>query len=366
MGKWLAVPLAFVMVTGTLAIYGRELDALAFPAAACEHARRGVIDVPWSVLAASALRAVPGCRVLTLSAPEDDGAAAWALVEVAPREVRHVFCDPHDGRARGIAPFRTPHRFLRDLHRDWLLGENVGLTLVTTLVFALALSMFTGLAFWSRRAAGGISRRYHRLASITVLPFLTIVIVTTAWYWGENLAGLFELRPSGSIPRIDAEDVARIRAHEATMPIDELVAIAHAAYPELEIHLVAMPTARRTVFSVAGHADESSLVRELANQVFVHPYTGEVLEVRRASDLGPLAWWEHAVDAIHFGTWGGATTRALWMVLGIACALLPISGWIVRRQRARASPHPVDGATVVLGRDDRRRRRDPRAAHRDP
>lgn len=338
LGAWLALPLAFVMLTGVLAVYARELDAVVFPAAACSGAQRGRIDVGWSVLAASAERAVPGARVLTLSAPEADGASGWALVEVAPRDYRHVFLDPHDGRARGIAPFRTPHRFLRDLHRDWLLGENVGLTIVTSLVLALAVSMFSGLTVWSRRATGSGTRRYHRLASVTLVPFLAIVVVTASWYWGENLAGLFELRPSGSIPHLAAEDVARVRAHEPALELDRLVAIAEAAYPGLEVHLVAMPTARRAVFSVAGHADESALVRELANQVFVHPYTGEVLEVRRARDLGPLAWWEHAVDAIHFGTWGsamrgGSATRALWMVLGIASALLPITGWMIRRAR---------------------------------
>lgn len=338
-GAWLWLPLAFVMTTGALAIYGPEMDAVMFPSAACAGAERGRVDVPWSVLEASAVRATGG-RVLTLSAPEADGASAWALVEVAPRDYRHVHLDPHDGRARGIAPFRTPRRFLRDLHRDWLLGENVGLTIVTSLGIVLAISVVTGLRFWTRRVTGGVSRRYHRLGSVSVLPFLAIVIVTTVWYWGENLAGLFELRPSGAIPAIGEEALGRLRAREATMPIDSLVEIAQRAYPELEIHLVAMPTARRAVFSVAGHADEDGLVRELANQVFVHPYTGEVLEVRRARDLGPLAWWEHAVDAIHFGTWGsvmggGSGTRALWMTFGIASALLPLTGWITRRARLR-------------------------------
>jgi uncharacterized iron-regulated membrane protein len=332
-GVWLAAPLAFVMLTGALAVYGREMDAGFFPAAACAGAERGHIDVAWSVLATSAVRAVPGSRVLTLVAPEEDQSAAWALVEIAPREYRHVFLDPSDGRARGIAPFRTPHRFLRDLHRDWLLGENVGLTIVTSLGLALMLSMATGLVFWSRRGSGTGVRRFHRWASVSVLPFLLIVVITTAWYWGENLFGLFEVRPSGGIPSIGADDIARARAHEETLALDTLVAAAQRAYPELEIRAVALPTPRRPVFSVMGHADEGPLVRELANQVFVHPYTGEVLEVRRARDLGPLTWWEHSVDAIHFGTWGGGWTRALWMVFGIAAALLPITGWMIRRAR---------------------------------
>ena len=159
-GAWLAWPLAFVMLTGSVAVYGRELDAIAYPASMSVHARSGHLDVSWSVLVASAERAVPGARVLTIVAPEMEGASACALVELAPRDLRHVFLDPHDGRALGIAPFRTPRRFLRDLHRDWLLGETVGLTIVTTFSLALALSVITGLTFWSRRATGGLAKRW--------------------------------------------------------------------------------------------------------------------------------------------------------------------------------------------------------------
>jgi uncharacterized iron-regulated membrane protein len=337
LGAWAALPLAFIMLTGSLAVYGRELDAIAYPASACAHARQGVLDVPWSVLAESASLASSG-RVLTMVAPEVDGASAWALVEAGPRDYRYVFLDPHDGRARGIAPFRMPRRLLRDLHRALLLGENVGLTIVTSFALMLATSMITGLRFWSRHGTGGLSRRYHRYASAALSPFLVIVLVTTSWYWAENLFGFFELRPSGPTPSIGEATIARVRAHEPTLPIDQLVAIAQAAYPELEVHSIAMPTPRRAVFSVSGHAHESALVRELANQVFVDPFTGEVLEVRRADRLGPLAWWEHSVDAIHFGTWGGEPTRALWMTCGVACIALPLTGFAVRRARARYAP----------------------------
>jgi uncharacterized iron-regulated membrane protein len=343
LGAWLALPLAFVALTGSLAVYARTLDAWVFPSSVCAHARRGVIDVPWSALEASATRAVPGSHVLTLVAPEEDGASAWALVEGAPRAYRHVFLDPHDGRALGVAPFRTPRRLLRDLHRAWLLGENVGLFPVTALAFVLAASVWTGLRFWSRRGAGGAGRRYHRLASVALLPFLAVLVITGGWYFGEHLFGMFELRPSGALPSLPPALGERVRAREATLGTDALVETAQRAYPELAIHVVALPTPRRPFFAVSGHAGETSLVRELANEVFVQPYTGEVLEVRRARDLGPLAWWEHSVDAIHFGTWGSIVdardaSRALTSVLGVATTALILAGAGIRRARLGRRP----------------------------
>ncbi|MFO0684102.1 MAG: PepSY-associated TM helix domain-containing protein [Sandaracinus sp.] len=339
-GQWLAMPLAFVFLTGALAVYGRELEALAFPAAACAGTQRGHLDVAWSVLAERALAAVDDsdARVLSLSAPEEDGAAAWALVQVAPRQYRYVFLDPRDGHARGVARFATPRRFLRDVHRSWMLGENVGLTIVTSLSLLLLVSLVTGLRVWARRHPPERWRRTHRLAGIALVPFLLVVIVTTVWYWGENLAGFFDVRPSGEIPSIGHDDVARVRRHEETMPVDVLVSHARSAYPELEVRFVSFPSVRRPVFSVSGHAGEGPLVRELANQVYLHPFNGDVLEVERATDLGAIAWWEHAVDAIHFGTWGdawglGALSRVLWLLGGLGSALLTITGFVVRRRR---------------------------------
>jgi uncharacterized iron-regulated membrane protein len=336
LGAWLAVPLAFVLLTGTLAVFAPELDELFYPCARCEHAERGRLDVPWSVLEANARGVLPTAVPRIINAPEEDGRSAWALVEIAPRDYRHVFFDPHDGRVLGVGPFRMPRRLFRDLHRSWLLGENVGLFLVTSLALFLATSIASGVRFWSPRGPRTPLRFGHRVVSITMLPFLALLVTTGLWYWGELVFGWADLHPSGDIPRMEAGDVARLRAGEPTRDVDALVAIASSAWPELEIHAVAYPTVRRPVFSVLGATDDDTLVRDLANQVFVHPYDGTVMGVTRAADLSAIGVWEHVVDAIHFGTWGGAPSRTAYVVFGLLAAFLPVSGWIIRRRRMRA------------------------------
>ncbi len=330
------MPLAFVLLTGALAVFAPELDALFYPCVRCDAARRGRLDVPWSRLEAGVAHVLPGAVPRVLNAPEEDGRSAWALVEIGPRDYRHVFFDPRDGRVLGIGPYRMPRRLLRDLHRSWLLGENVGLFVVTSLSFLLLGSILTGLRFWAPRGSREPLRRGHRLVSVAVLPFLALLVVTGVWYWGELVLGWADLHPSGPIPRM--ADAARLADEEPRRHVDELVAIAQAAWPELEIHVVAYPTTRRPVFSVHGAAGQGGLVRELANQVFVHPYDGTVMGVTRASALGPLGWWENVVDAIHFGTWGGTPSRATYLALGLLAAFLPLSGLVVRRRRVASAP----------------------------
>ena len=204
---------------------------------------------------------------------------------------------------------------------------------MTSIVFFLATSMVSGLRFWTPRGPRAPLRFGHRMASAALLPFLALLVTTGVWYWGELVLGWADVHPSGDIPRMEAQGVARLRAHEPTLGVEELVSIASAAWPELEVHAVAYPTVRRPVFSVFGGAREPTLVRELANQVFVHPYDGTVLAVTRAEELSPVAWWEHVVDAIHFGTWGGVFSRAFYVLCGLVATSLPISGWLVRRRR---------------------------------
>jgi uncharacterized iron-regulated membrane protein len=335
LGVWLAAPLAFVLLTGSLAVFAPELDALFYPCVRCETARRGELDVPWSRLEENARHVLPSALPLVLNAPEEDGRSAWALVEIAPRDYRHVFFDPHDGRVLGVGAFRMPRRLLRDLHRSWLLGENVGLFLVTSLALFLATSIASGLRFWSPRGPRAPLRFGHRVVSAVMLPFLALLVTTGVWYWSELVFGWADLHPSGDVPRMQASDVARLREGEPIRDVDALVAVARGVWPELEIHAVAYPTVRRPTFSVFGTTGETGIVRDLANQVFVHPYDGSVMGVSRADELSGLGWWEHVVDAIHFGTWGGVPSRIAYVAFGLLAMSLPISGALIRRRRLR-------------------------------
>ncbi len=337
-GAWLSAPLAFVVLTGGLATLSPELDALLVPELRCPGARRGVLDVSFGALMQGASEALPEARVHGLSAPAEDEQCAFALLEAPERTFHHVYFDPDTGEVRGRGTARTPRRVLRDLHRSLLLGENVGLTIVGLFSLVLAAALATGLSAigtWRRALSKGRgSRRAHRVLGLALLPFVSLVVLTSGWYLGEHLFGLFDVRVTEVPPQRDPDVARRLRAGEAGLEVDSLVAAARDAYPELAPQYVALAVPRRTYVVVTGDAGVPG-VRDLASQVFLDPFDGHVLRVQRADRLSLLGRWEHGVDFLHFGTFAGAPSRALYFALSLAVLSLIALGALGRWWRRR-------------------------------
>lgn len=338
LGWWLGAPLFFIVITGTLATLSPELDRLLVPALRCDGARAGRLEVSFGALAEAARAAMPEGRLHSVAAPTDDGRCAIAMLEGEARVFHHVYLDPSDAGVTGMGSARTPQRFLRDLHRSLLLGENVGLFVVGLFSWVLLGAAWTGLrslgAFRRALIAGHGARRLHRRLAIVLLPFLGLVIVTSCWYFAEHVFGLFEIRATTIPVRRDTEIAERLTAGEATLGVDALVARAEAAYPEMTPTFVALAVPRRTYAVVTGPAGVP-FVRDQASQVFLAPFDGAVLEVVRADALNPLQRWEHGVDFLHFGTFAGRASRYLYTALGLALMTLVLTGVATRRARSR-------------------------------
>lgn len=336
LGLWLGAPLVFVALTGTLATLSPELDRFLVPALRCDGAEESRLDVSFGALAEAARAAMPEGRLHSLAAPTEDGRCAIAMLEGEERVFHHVYLDPHDARISGTGTARTPQRFLRDLHRSLLLGENVGLFVVGLGAWVLLGSLLTGLRSLGalRRAWSGGSgaRRLHRRLALLFVPFLSLVVLTSGWYFVEHVLGLFEIRATMIPVRRDAAIAERLRAGEATLDIDTLVARARDAYPEMRPTFVALAVPRRTYAVVTGPTDVP-FVRDQASQVFLSPFDGAVLEVVRADELEPVQRWEHGVDFLHFGTFGGRASRYLYTLFGAGLALLIATGTFTRWRR---------------------------------
>jgi hypothetical protein len=59
-----------------------------------------------------------------------------------------------------------------------------------------------------------------------------------------------------------------------------------------------------------------------------------VVGIRKSARKGALSWWINAVDSLHFGYWGGLTTKILWAVLGMGLPTLVLSGAYLSWRRA--------------------------------
>jgi uncharacterized iron-regulated membrane protein len=238
---------------------------------------------------------------------------------------------------QGVAGWMSFQRFFREMHRHLLLPAKYGIPLVSSLSILLLLSIITGLVtykkFWRgflRWPQGGSARRLtgdlHRFGGLWSLWFAVLITLTGLWYLVESLGGD---APVSRQPRIEISADLQLDAAR----IDELVAIAQRAYPHLQIRELRLPEADRPL-GVLGQAD-AVLVRDRVNGVWIDPASGKVLGVMKGEALSVHQRISEMADPLHFGTWGGMTTKIVWFIFGLAMTALSVTGAVIYSVRLK-------------------------------
>lgn len=337
LGLNLGLLLFVICFSGTCAVFGSELMWLTEPAMRVTPPKDGASPkIEWSELRRTVAEAHPAASILSLSAPPDDRTAARAAITYGPGDYRYVYVDPYTGKVTGQGSTVNIKSFLRIFHKQFYIVPTQagfhGTLIVGAFGLVLIFSAISGLLFykrwwrslWRLRVTRG--RRVfwsdlHRLMGVWALLLSILFGLTGVWYFAERIigseAGVELTSEAPGIP----EEQRRTRGHTLdSLSLDRCVAIAQRAYPELRVTGVRLPRNPDGPLVVQGPA-ETWLVRERANQVFIDPYEGEVLRVKRGSELPPVERWVHTADPLHFGTFGGTATKIIWFVAGLAICI---------------------------------------------
>lgn len=333
-GLKLSLFLVWVLFTGTFAVFAVEMDWLARPA--LRVTPQDAPHVSWGTMAAAASKAVPESQITAVYAPPHSWFAAEAIV-LNGDDRKRVYINPYDGEVQGVAPWMSFQRFFREMHRHLLLPAKYGIPIVCSLAILLLLSTVTGLVaykkFWRgffKWPQGGNPRRLtgdlHRFAGLWTLWFVILITLTGLWYLVETLGGNAPIQPP---PRAQAESAPLVDATR----IDELVAIAQRAYPSLRILELRLPQTDQPL-GIFGQAD-AVLVRDRVNGVWIDPASGRVLSVWKGESLSVHQRIGEMADPLHFGTWGGMTTKIIWFLFGVAMTALAVTGIVIYSVRLK-------------------------------
>ncbi len=248
-------------------------------------------DRAWTVYAARGARWVDPYRA------EDRGPASGGVMETLRRVHVQLFWFGRSGRqAVGIA----------------------GLALVLSSVTGILIYgdfqrgvRAQGLRWWQLRSGGRLRLAdAHKLTGWLTLLFHLMIGVTGAWL-------VFE---SSVARRMPTPSVKSARRDGPMIPGAQAMEIARKAMPGFAPAGLLLPSARSGHYTMYGGF--GGLERRATSFVCVDAYTGEVLQaVRAPGDL---------VQPLHFGTSFGAW-KWLWVVLGVAGAMLPVSGVLLWR-----------------------------------
>jgi uncharacterized iron-regulated membrane protein len=318
--------MAFIMLTGTLAVVSNEIDWLLQPSLRVAPASvQG--PVAWARIAENAA-VYPGvAKVSSMEAPIASAFAVKVTVANAAGDLFYLHAHPASGAIQGEGPWVGAQRVLRNMHRHLNLPTKIGVPIVAFLGFLLLISLVTSLVvykkWWrgfTKPLRGRDARTWwgdlHRLSGVWSLWFVALISITSIWYFAESL-GLDAPPP----PRVKLEGPVKPGAQG----LEPAFAAAQAAHPGLEVRRVLLPGEESPVLQL--HGDHRAvLVRPRANAVWVDPATAEVLLTTDGRDLNVHQRISEMADPLHFGDFGGYWTKAIWFLFGLLLTGLSLSG----------------------------------------
>lgn len=362
-GLWFAVLLTLVMITGTLAVLGHELDQLFYANLRVNPPKENPLRVNPGKLYDAVAAAYPGTDISQITIENTDPyAPATTQVAVSGKDKRTIAINPYSGEVIGEVPSITIRSFLLRVHAS-LFQRIIGLSAVNFCGVVLLVLLLSGLIvykrFWKNffrkpRFARGtriMLGDLHRLAALWSLPFILIIAVTGSWYFYNFPLAYLGIVPDvvglqPAPPRISEADLDALGPNTPTpLSGEELVDRVRAVYPNMSITGLMPPRNLNMPFVVYGKRGEH-LYGEAPNSIYLNPYTGKIIGSFLAEDLQLNQHVFQTMSQLHHGTlfphhWGYGprmVMKGLWFIFGVGGSFLCISGlWMhLLRRRHRA------------------------------
>lgn len=356
--SWLGLTaglMLFVLCSsGTVAVFAYEIDWLLNP-----DLRAATQDgpVPFAAAHEAVAAAYPDWTITTVNAPRHPGFAMEVWADTPAGVTNRVFVDPLTHEILGDSSYLNVQRFFRSFHMALfqaefvsVFGIPIGYFIVLMFAFPLLASLVTPLVFYRRwwrgffkletnKGAKVFWSDVHKLAGVWSLWFVALICLTSFWY----LAEWFIDGPALPDPPPFAA--------ERPVNIETWLASAKAALPELQPNSVSFFGIEDNVIHVYGH-DGTPLTRGRA-LVTLDARNGDALGVYSQGQSGPVELVRQMADPLHFGTFAGLWSQALYFLFGLLLSGLALTGAYLqaRRQARRHSPSrlrtPILAAYVV-------------------
>jgi uncharacterized iron-regulated membrane protein len=329
-GLKLSIFMAFILLTGSLAVVSHEIDWLIQPSLRVAPSSVAAGEPNWSAIAISAAEYPRTARVRSIDAPTASAFATRVTVDWEDGTLGYLHIHPTTGIVQGEGRWVGAQRILRNMHRHLNLPTKYGVPLVSALSVLLLISFVTSMIVYKKWWRGFLrSPRqrnartwwgdFHRLAGVWSLWFVLLIGVTGLWYLVESLGG-------DAPPMAEGKEIAGEVDHFGVgRQLAPSLAAARAADPALVIERIRFPDDGNASFIFEGQKS-AWLVRPRANAVWTATETGKVMLVTDAADLGVHQRIGEMADPLHFGTFGGYWTKIPWFLFGLLMTALSVSG----------------------------------------
>ena len=342
-----------VLATGTIATVSHEIDYLIFeplrasPPPQVEHSLEVTGD-DWSAIYASIKSAYPSGEVRYLTSLGNHYLTYRALVDHPDLTHHYVQIDPWTHNITGVVPQLTVQRFFRDFHRYLFMPAFPGIIIVCLLAFVLGFSLYSGIKTTRNKAV--VLRRIridkgirvllsdiHKFIGLWSIWFSRVIAATGCWYLYEFGFQVAKTSLEPRAPKIDRPEMkdetpaSQLSADRFTA----LASIAQTAHKDWEITSIVFPNKNKQPLQFRG-VSGNPLLRDRAYRVFVDPTTMDVVSVFTPSSIGANAYLNEYIDPLHFGSFGGLSSKLVWFIFGLGLTSLSITGVMMTWQRTRS------------------------------
>jgi len=278
-----------------------------------------------------------------------------------------VYLNPRTGEIKGNTSFFNTQRFFRTFHRRFFDG-NRGIFIITLLSIPMLIIVLAGFLFYKGWLKNLFTLRLnrkkriqwsdsHKLAGIWSLIFALIIVLTGVFYFAELMTQAADKTEVLLMERPDRVQDEKLAGYPDLIPLLPMAAYinsAKEAHPHLSVEGVRLPQQAGDFVYVDGQAG-NPLTRDRADHVLLDPATAEVLHVQRSEDLTVLPFITDIADPLHFGYFGGLTTKILWFIFGLIISFSILSGtylWVIKtveKAKSKADGFPwMRGVTVSV------------------
>ena len=350
MHLWVGLPLAAVLVvlsaTGTALVYRHEIDQRLDPALL--RVEPTSLSVGLGTVVRQAQRAVPGGepRLVRLPGQPDDP------VQVYLDGDQIAYLAPASGAVLGVrGTGEGAMNTVFDLHSTLLSGDT-GERVVGVVGLLALVAVGSGLVLWwpsaptwrrvwkaSTVAVARGPRRLnydvHRAGGLYTVPFLVVVAASGVALVFTAEVGAVLAAATRSVPRPSAPVVEDGAALDPGV-LDAALVAASRALPGARATFVTLPRSPGAPLAVRTRAP-GEWHPNGRSYVYLHPTTGRVLRTDDARRAGAADRALFTAYPLHTGAYGGRGVRALYAALGLAPAVLSVTGVVIwfRRWRAR-------------------------------
>ena len=351
---WLGINLGLLLFvicfSGTFAVLSNEVDWLLDPALRVEKEER---PYDWEAMYQNVRAAFPKSRITSLGDQKNsftevgDCFAAIAFIRTPQGQTRKIHLNPYTGEILGHNSFFDVQRFFRNYHSFFFDGKLGGKFIVTFFAFFLFFSVVTGFLFYKSWFKNLVQLRFkkglkvffldaHRQFGIWSLLFSLIIALTGIFYFVEDIMGatgnfqaLVKKQPEG----LSETELFELGPSPKLLSLNTYAKNAKLAFPELRVEQIRIPSSPDQLVYIDGQ-DGNPFTRDRANKVYLHPFTGKVMQIQKASDLNTVQLLADVVDPPHFGTFGGLPVKLIWFLFGLALSFSILAGtylWYKRR-----------------------------------